>query len=252
MGFSSTDFEIDEQLKLKLHIFRADDNSLSEATDSAAARPVDGLVVLLHGWGADGADLAPLAPMLARTDDNGKNDNIMVVVPDAPEICSANPMGRQWFELSSPDLASERIAEACAGAMPIIHKLLDRLGSAYNISTERIILGGFSQGGMLSLSAGLDYDQPVAGLFCLSGGWLSAHIGPRQKPPLPIFLAHGAQDPVVPPSFMQQTTQALKAQGFEPETLLRPQMAHNIDEAVIASLSAFISRLLSGQPDNKI
>lgn len=66
------------------------------------------LVVLLHGWGADAADLIPLAPVLVCA---GSGD--AVFVPDAPYVCSANPFGRQWFELTDPGSGLGRNADAC-------------------------------------------------------------------------------------------------------------------------------------------
>ena len=89
------------------------------------------LIILMHGWGADSQDLLPLAPLLAQDD-----PQMVVVVPDAPDICSANPFGRQWFELASPDLASEMIAQACSDGVPTIHQMLDSLSAAIGVSAK--------------------------------------------------------------------------------------------------------------------
>ena len=104
------------------------------------------MAVLMHGWGAD-RDLVPLAPMLAT------DAEMAVIVPDAPDICSVNPFGRQWFELASSDLASEMVAQACSGGAPVIHQMLDSLSADFGVSAENIFLGGFSQGGMIALGA---------------------------------------------------------------------------------------------------
>jgi phospholipase/carboxylesterase len=195
------------------------------------------LVVLMHGWGADSQDLLPLAPMLA-----GEASGLAIIVPDAPDICSANPFGRQWFELASPDLSSELIAGACLNAAPVITQMLEALCDSYQISGTDIVLGGFSQGGMIALSAGLSYKHALGGIFCLSGGWLTHHQTILQKTDLPILLAHGDADPVVPLAMMQASETALISKGFAPQQLVRPAMQHSIDQPVIDTLARFIVR----------
>ena len=74
-------------------------------SDTAAESAPQKMVVLMHGWGADSQDLAPLAPMLAA------DAEMAVIVPDAPDICSVNPFGRQWFELAS----SDGFGDGCSG-----------------------------------------------------------------------------------------------------------------------------------------
>ena len=203
--------------------------------DSQAAVSVRQLIVLMHGWGADSQDLLPLAPLLAADDPQR-----LVVVPDAPDICSANPFGRQWFELASPDLSSDVIAQACSDAVPVIHQMLGRLCADYDLAADAVILGGFSQGGMIALSAGLSYSGALGGVFCLSGGWLTPGQTVTQKTDLPIFLAHGDTDPVVPLAMMENSKTALIAAGFAPQPLVRPSMPHSIDEVVIDGLAKFI------------
>ena len=194
------------------------------------------MVVLMHGWGADSQDLVPLAPMLAT------DAEMAVIVPDAPDICSVNPFGRQWFELASPDLASEMVAQACSGGAPVIHQMLDSLSADFGVSAENIFLGGFSQGGMIALGAGLGYFRPLGGIFCLSGGWLTPRQSITQENSLPIFLAHGALDPVVPLAMMEASHAALLSAGFSVQSLIRPAMPHSIDEAVMEALAGFIAK----------
>ena len=209
--------------------------------ESPAAPAPRQLIILMHGWGADSQDLLPLAPLLAQDDPQR-----LVVVPDAPDICSANPFGRQWFELASPDLSSEVIAKACSDASPLIHQMLDSLRERYSLPASAMVLGGFSQGGMIALSAGLSYPAPLGGIFCLSGGWLTPDQPPdqplSQNNDLPIFLAHGDADPVVPIGMMQNSEAALIARGFSPQCLVRPSLPHSIDEPVIEGLANFITK----------
>ena len=196
------------------------------------------LVVLLHGWGADGADLLPLAPALVAPDSGDG-----VFVPDAPYVCSANPFGRQWFELTDPASGLGRNAVACLDAAALIAALLDGLSAELAISSDQLVLGGFSQGGMVALTGGMAYPAPLRGLFCLSGAWLTADQTPRQPTDLPVFLAHGGADPAVPVDCMTQAASDLQAAGFSPQTMRREHMAHGIDPQTVDSLASFITSL---------
>ena len=228
MGYQTLSISLEGGRALAATAFQSD-----AATDTAPQK----MVVLMHGWGADSQDLVPLAPMLAAAD-----TKMAVIVPDAPDVCSANPFGRQWFELASPDLASDIIAQACRDGVPVIHQMLDSLSADFGVASENILLGGFSQGGMIALSAGLGYSRPLGGIYCLSGGWLTPHQSIAQENSLPIFLAHGAIDPVVPSVMMEASRAALLSAGFAAQSLVRPAMPHSIDEVVIEGLAGFIAK----------
>ena len=232
MGFTPTELPLEkatpEGRQLAATLFQP---------ESPAAPAPRQLIILMHGWGADSQDLLPLAPLLAQDDPQR-----VVVVPDAPDICSANPFGRQWFELASPDLSSDMIAQACSDAVPTIHQMLDSLAERYRLPASEMVLGGFSQGGMVALSAGLSYSASLGGIFCLSGGWLTPDQTLTQNTDLPVFLAHGEADIVVPISMMKNSETALMDRGFAPQCLLRPSLPHSIDEPVIDGLANFIAK----------
>lgn len=213
------------------------DTTTADATTADAI--VDAkLVVLLHGWGADAADLIPLAPVLVCA---GSGD--AVFVPDAPYVCSANPFGRQWFELTDPGSGLGRNADACLATASLIAALLDAVSAETGYRSDQIVLGGFSQGGMVALTGGLAYASPLGGLFCLSGAWLTPDQPRAQASSLPVFLAHGGADPVVPVAAMTQAETGLRAAGFAPQTLRRDQMAHGIDAQTTDRLASFLAAL---------
>jgi len=210
------------------------------------------LIILLHGWGADGNDLAPLAPSLLDpvsvassniSSAHHRPSGGAVFVPDAPDICSANPFGRQWFELSNPASGIGRNASACLQTVEFIAAMLDSLSAQTGYVSDQFILGGFSQGGMVSLTAGLAYQKPLGGLFCLSGAWLTPNQTCYQSAGLPVFLAHGLADPVVPFASMMQAEADLKKAGFPPQILRREHMAHGIDPETCRTLNRFIANL---------
>ena len=198
-------------------------------------------VILLHGWGADGADLAPLAPMLCQP-----SKNMMIFTPDAPEPCDMNPFGRQWFSLSealgdeNSRLDSERIVRRCQDSLWMVEAMIQAVCDRFDMSASDVLLGGFSQGGMMALAGGLAMPQSCRGLFCLSGGQLA----PRPVETSyqgPVLLVHGDADPVVPISMMVEARDVLKAQNIDVHDHQIAGLSHGIDQQVVQLVSDFIS-----------
>lgn len=185
---------------------------LQFARRAAASGTAKSLVVFVHGYGADGADLLgladPLAPHLPDT---------VFVAPDAPEPCTGNPFGRQWFPIPWLDGSSE--AEAAAGlaaaAADLDAFLEDRLAEE-GLAPAALALFGFSQGTMISLHVAPRRSRPVAGVVAFSGRLIAPErlaAEARVKPP--VLLIHGDADPVVPFADMGRAGEALVAAGFE-------------------------------------
>jgi phospholipase/carboxylesterase len=172
----------------------------------------DSLVVFLHGYGADGADLLGLADALAP-----HMPATAFVSPDAPEPCSGNPFGRQWFPIPWLDGSSE--AQAAAGlaqAAEDLNAFLDDLLASEGLTPDRLALLGFSQGAMMSLHVAPRRAEPVAGIVAISGRLLAPDrlaAEARVKPP--VLLVHGDADAVVPFDDMERAGQALVGAGFE-------------------------------------
>jgi phospholipase/carboxylesterase len=171
-----------------------------------------GLVVLLHGYGADGSDLLGLADVLAP-----HLPHTAFVAPDAPEPCRGSPMGRQWFPIPWLDGSSE--VEAGAGlarAADDLNAFLDAQMKAEGLAPEAVALIGFSQGAMMSLHVAPRRAVTLAGIVAISGRLLVADrlaAEARVKPP--VLLIHGDQDPVVPFADMGVAGNALTGAGFE-------------------------------------
>ena len=169
------------------------------------------LVVFLHGYGANGADLLgladPLAPHLPGT---------AFLAPDAPEPCAGAPMGFQWFPIPWIDGSPQAVAEArAAEAATSLNAFLDERMEAEGVGADRVILFGFSQGTMMTLEVAPRRDEPFAGLVCFSGRLLRPEAleeKVRSRPP--VVLIHGDADEVVPFASMQEAGQALQAHGF--------------------------------------
>ncbi len=196
------------------------------------------LVVLLHGYGADGNDLISLGQYW-----RGALPDAAFVSPHAPEPCAANPFGgRQWFELTFRDEA-----ERCRGvqkAAPALDAFLDDQLEACGLGGEALALVGFSQGTMMALHAGLRRPKPLAGILGFSGmlvepGRLKDEI--RSRPP--VMLIHGDRDDILPVEALYQARAALGAEGLAVEWHVRPGLGHGIDEEGLAMGGRFLSGL---------
>lgn len=179
---------------------------------AAASGQANSLVIFLHGYGADGEDLLGLADPLSQ-----HLPDTVFIAPNAPERCSGNPFGFQWFPIPWLDGSSE--AEAAAGLQAASEDLtifLDARLAEEGLAPERLALVGFSQGSMMSLHVALRRPAAIAGIVAFSGRLLAperleAEIVSRP----PVLLIHGDADPVVPFADMSKAGNALVAAGVE-------------------------------------
>ncbi|WP_312530059.1 alpha/beta fold hydrolase [Paracoccus sp. (in: a-proteobacteria)] len=195
------------------------------------------VVVFLHGYGADGADLlglaGPLAPHLPNT---------AFYAPDATERCVNNPMGYQWFPIPWLDGSSEEQARASmAASVDDINAFLDTVLQAEELSADRMILVGFSQGTMMSLHIAPRRDQAVAGVVGFSGRLLAPEaLASETKVRPPILLLHGDEDQMVPFADMALAESALREQGFDVTTHVMHGTGHGISPDGLSSALGFI------------
>ena len=200
------------------------------------------LVVLLHGYGANGDDLIGLAPAFAQVLPFSE-----FVAPNAPYPCAQNPFGGlQWFEVWQRE-GIDRLRQVRNGAA-IVDAFLDAELAARGLTDDRLALVGFSQGTMLSLHVGLRRAAPCAGILGYSGrlespGLLAGEIAARP----PVLLIHGEEDPLLPVEMMEDAARVLGENGVEVETHRRPGLAHGIDPDGIRLGAAFLSAVLTGR-----
>ena len=211
---------------------------LSGPSLPAANRPATELVVLLHGYGADGNDLIGLASHW-RTVLPGT----AFAAPNAPDRVPGAPSGFQWFPISRLD--PHEMRGGVETAAPRIEEFLDAELARLKLAPDRLVLAGFSQGAMLALHIGLRRAMPPAAIIGFSG--LLATPPPAGAPRVPVFLTHGDQDTVIPVGAMFAAASLLGKAGLAVQWHLAPGMGHGIDPDGLTMAGAFLRLALTGQ-----
>jgi phospholipase/carboxylesterase len=183
------------------------------------------VVIVLHGYGADGNDLIgladPLMPHMPRT---------AFLAPNAPERCVNNPMGYQWFPIPWLDGSDPTAAEeAMDRAVEDLNAYLDTVLAEEGVAAENMILMGFSQGTMMALHVALRRPKDVAGVVGFSGRLLRPEALEDEivsRPP--VVLIHGDQDDVVPVASLPAAANALQAAGLDVYAHVSKGTAHGI------------------------
>jgi phospholipase/carboxylesterase len=170
------------------------------------------MVVFVHGYGADGADLLGLADPLAA-----HLPNTVFYAPDASEPSVNNPFGFQWFPVPWLDGSSEQAAAtAMALSVTALNDFLDARLADDDLAPQTLALVGFSQGAMMSLHVAPRRAQPIAAVVAISGRLLEPErLATETVVKPPVLLMHGDQDPVVPFGDMAAAGKVLMAAGFD-------------------------------------
>ena len=171
----------------------------------------DAVVVFLHGYGADGADLLGLADPLSP-----HLPGVAFHAPDAPERSINNPFGFQWFPIPWLDGSTEAQAkEAMGRSIALLNAWLDKVLADERLTAGRMVVVGFSQGTMMALHVLPRRDEAVAGIIGFSGRLLVPELlAAEAKVKPPVLLLHGDQDPMVPFQDMTLAGEALEQAGF--------------------------------------
>ena len=194
------------------------------------------IVILLHGWGADGSDLIDLAEPLSQF-----LPHAAFFSPHAPHTCSASAFGREWFDLTD---RSQMHRHAIA-AMTQLHTALDGVRTTFELPAHKMILSGFSQGGMMSLLAGLCYASPLAGIVSIAGALLADdEIPEAHSQAAPVMMIHGDADPVVPFQALDLGLTQLKSKGYQTSRLACAGVAHGISPEAVTEMGEFAQAAL--------
>jgi phospholipase/carboxylesterase len=196
------------------------------------------LVVLCHGYGADGNDLIGLAPHWQRL-----LPTCAFVAPNAPEPCAGAPGAYQWFPISRLD--PDEIKRGVESAAGLLNDFLDAELARLELPHDRLALVGFSQGTMMSLQVGL---RRVVKPACIVGfsGTLAGEAPKAGEDTPPVLLIHGDADPMIPVQALFASAATLGASGTSVQWHVSPRLGHSIDETGLAMGGNFISMAFRG------
>ncbi len=204
-------------------------------------------IIWLHGLGADGNDFAPIVPELVRND----WPNLRFVFPHAkvrPVTINGGVPMRAWYDIVSQSIdqrADETgVRESIAEVDALIARERDR-----GVPASRVILIGFSQGGAIALANGLRREAGLAGIAALStylplAAQTTNEITAAGRA-TPVFMAHGAQDPVVSQTLGQRSRVAMEALGVNVQWHSYP-MQHSVCAEEVSDLGDWLSVRFGG------
>ncbi|CAG9793864.1 unnamed protein product [Diatraea saccharalis] len=199
-------------------------------------------LIFFHGLGDTGHGWASTIAAI-------RGPHVKVVCPTAstmPVTLNAGFRMPSWFDLRTLDATAPEDEEGILRATTLVHGLISDEVKA-GIPSNRILVGGFSQGGALALHAALTYPERLAGVMSLSC-WLPRHAqfpdGVKAPLDIPIFQAHGDCDPVVPYKWGQMTASFLKTFMKNIEFNTYQGLTHSSSEAELKDMRAFIERTL--------
>lgn len=205
-------------------------------------------LIVLHGLGADGYDFVPICGEL----DLKPLGAVRYVFPHAPErpvTINGGYRMRAWYDILGADLVKREDEAGLRESQAAIAALIDR-ERARGVAAGRIVLVGFSQGCAMALMTALRYPERLGGVAALSGYLPLAATTAAERAAanadLPIFMAHGTQDPVVVPARGTASRDALRALGHEVQWHDYP-MPHSVCGPEIEDLNAWLLQRL-GQP----
>ena len=184
--------------------------------------PADRLVVLVHGYGADGNDLIALGNHWRTL-----MPSAAFVAPNGPQRCDGNPMGYQWFPITRLDPVE--LLKGIESAAPLLDAFIDQELEANGLDGSRLALVGFSQGTMMSLHVGT---RRVPGPVCILG-YSGALVAPEKLADVPsrppVMLIHGDADDMLPVQAMHAAAGALGEADFAVRWHVARGVGHGID-----------------------
>jgi phospholipase/carboxylesterase len=193
------------------------------------------MVIVLHGRGADMNDLADLAPLIDR-------GGYRFIFPNAPHRFEPTPgmsFGRSWFDGWPPTRQSMDDARAK------LLKFIDEAVARYPTPEGKLVLAGFSQGGVMSFDAGFRTKQKLAAIVSMSGAVFENELPPPDEwPKLPVLIVHGTLDDMIPVVVARRARRFLESHGVEPE-YHEFGMGHHVTEESMAVVAAFVQNQLT-------
>jgi phospholipase/carboxylesterase len=218
---------------------------LLEAFEIETGRRPTGAVIWLHGLGADGHDFAPIVPQLVAPDERP----LRFLFPHAPVVpvtVNGGMAMRAWYDILGFGPGIPQDEAGIRATDGLVRELISRENQR-GIPASRIVLGGFSQGGAISLFSGPRYPEKLAGIMGLSCYMLLEDLLPAERNranyTTPVFMGHGTQDPMVDIRMGAQARELLEAGGHPVEWHAYP-MPHSVCPQEIDDIAAWLRKVL--------
>ena len=219
--------------------------TLLETVEVETGRNPTASVIWLHGLGADGHDFEPVVPELVRPGERA----LRFVFPHAPvrPVTLNNGYAmRAWYDILGIDRQSQQDEVGIRGSAAAVRALIARENER-GVSSSRIVLAGFSQGGAMALFVGLRYPERLAGIIGLSCyPVLTSTLDVERRAAnqeTPIFLAHGSFDPMIDISLGNEGRKLLEARGYKVEWHTYP-VPHSVSPEEIEAMGTWLRRIL--------
>ena len=205
----------------------------------------DATVIVLHGLGADGNDFVPIVQELELPKDRG----IRFVFPHAPTrpvTINGGYVMRAWYDIVGVDLTNRADEAGIRSSQAIVETFIAQ-EKKRGIKASRIVLAGFSQGGVIALHTGLRHAEKLGGIVALSTYLampqkLAAEANAVNKG-IPIFMAHGTADPTIRLEWAEASRKALEAEGHKVEWHTY-RMQHSVSQDEVRDLGSFLRKVL--------
>ena len=179
-------------------------------------------VILCHGYGGDGKDISMLATNWQRF-----LPDAVFLCPNAPEICTVNPQGYQWFDLTSDK--EEIVLEKSLVAEEKLNIFLEQVFDNLHLEPANLALVGFSQGCMIGIQVSLKKKKQISCLIGYSGKVINQkHLSDNINSKPKIFLMHGENDTIVSPTHLLEAKEYLSNHGLKIKTKMFKNCEHRI------------------------
>jgi phospholipase/carboxylesterase len=213
-----------------------------DAIEIETAKNPSASVIWMHGLGADGNDFAPIVPAQHLT---GAIRFVFPHAPIQPVTINGGMRMRAWYDISDGAIRRED-EDGVRASQKLIEALMAR-EKERGVAANRLVLAGFSQGGAIALQTGLRHTERIAGIMALStylpiADKLPAEAG-RPNRDVPIFMAHGSYDPVIPLARAEQSRGTLQSLGY-PVEWREYAMPHSVCPEEVADVGAWLAKVL--------
>lgn len=215
---------------------------MSQLPECVEVGPSDAqyVVIWLHGLGADGHDFEPLVPELGLQD-----KRVRFVFPHAPAqpitVNAGMPM-RAWYDIRSTQIQQHEDAEGIRQSQTAVEGLIQQERQR-RVPSSHIILAGFSQGGAIALHTGLRHPEPLGGILALSTYLPLVPEFEQERDPVnqtvPLFMAHGEQDPIIPLWLAEDSRYFLEQAGYSVDWHTY-SMQHQVSLDEVSDIAAWL------------